>query len=433
MASSTLHDLLMLVAAIVLQLVFIVIIGAVLASGYYIYEAWVEQRERIDRHQERLDWQSERLDWQTEKLIGHLVMLDRHRRDMDLQWGRIDQLQRDIGLLSERMNGHVCRMDNLEHTLHGYLRRYYEHDHVLRHRHGNAQPGDEQQPLFHGLDGHDERDSDSYAESTLDTKVIRNNAAQRSREIAEAVDPRSYGISSRPSISSNDEGESLSGSTLCEVAEPPQSHLRGGYQDLADDYFGHWHYHDSDDPEPRLPHPHWVENGNVVVTTTTTTHSAPIATVTGPVPSTSVTVTAAAQPEPRNPRINLPSLATIQNAQATSQVSSGLASHDDDGILPENRINIPASCFQRAQIAQLTRDLQNVHIRRNERRAERQRAQDSAEAEASHATLLRTPLTPSERLVEDDEGSSCSVGLWSPPVEIRHENHESSSTTAAPQ
>ncbi|KAF3054109.1 hypothetical protein E8E11_011717 [Didymella keratinophila] len=245
----------------------------------------------------------------------------------------------------------------------------------------------------------DERESGTDSVPSLGTQVIVNTAAQRSREIAETVDPRSHGISPKLSTSSDGDEDashrvlstqfdlyedSLGGSTVCDEAEQPQAHFRGGgYQERPPHHFGYYDYKDDDDPHPHLPHPDWAENDRVVVTTTTTTQSAPITTVTRTVPSTLVTVTAAAQPATRVPRITLPSLATVQNAEATFQANNGLAAHEDDGILPENRINIPASRFRRAQIRQLSCDLENVYMRRNERRIAREQAQTSAPTAAT--------------------------------------------------
>ena len=467
MSPITLNDFLILFSALALQLISTIVVGAIIASGYFLHQAWVGQRERVDGLQERLDQHrgrlgryrrglngyQETLEQQRETLDQHQRRLDRHQTRIDWDLGRIDQQERDIELLYVHRHGLTYRLRDLEQGLLRHFRRYNNDRAVVAYNFGHVWPGHGRQPQpqqwqpppasFAGLDGQDERESGIDDEPTLSTQVIGNTAAQ-SREIAEAVDPRSYGISPKPSASSDDNEDtshrvlstqsdlyenSLGRSTLCDEAEEPRVIIRGGgYQERPPHHFGYYDYKDDDDPHPHLPHPDWAGNDRVVVTTTTTTQSAPIATVTGPVPSTSVTVTAAAQPATQSPRINLSLLATAQNAEASFQAGNGFAPYGDDGILPENRINIPASRFRRAQIRQLSRDLENVHMRRIERRIAREQAQNSAEISASNTSSSWTP-PPSN--VVNGESSARSVGLWSPPVQIEGAKNRHGSTASA--
>jgi hypothetical protein len=404
MSPTALHGFLILISALALQLVFTIVLGALFTSGFYLHRAWVWQRSRIDH----LNAQA----------IGY-------QRRFDFSYMRFDSNEYWIDYL-HMTRALYTRMFPI------YMHRWLPADMEERpafHR----RPGFRRDPLdIANLDGQDEREwqPDSDDEQDLGTRVIRNVAAQRSRDIAEMVDPRSYGISPGSSTSSDDNEDTsqclpttqsdryedgLSGPTLCDEAEQPQAYLREGYdQGRGPRHFGHWDHNDDDDPYPHLPHPHWSEGNQIAVTATTTTQSAHIATLTGQVPSSSVTVTTAVQPVTLNPGTDLPSLAAVQNVELSSRTTNGLVSHDDNRFPANSRITIPIPCFRQAQIHQMSHDLEDVHIRCSacgaQRRAGPQEQGSSPPAQPS----LWTPPPLGTRSDGNGENSSTRVRSWQP-------------------
>lgn len=285
-----------------------------------------------------------------------------------------------------------------------------------------------QQMQSFGCGEQDERPQGSDDEPNPGTRIVKNASARRSREIAEATDPRPYGIG-RVSLTSSDDDEdvsqgakslqlphyeeeaykdSLGGTTLCDEDEQPQACLRGGYyQQRPDEHFGYYDCNDDDDPDPTLPHPHWIHDEGIMVTTNTTTQSVPVSAVTGPVPSSSVSVTAAAMPVNGNASVCSTSLEAVERTGRPSLVTNGPASHSDDDVPQENRYHMPPSRFRRAQIVQMSRDLENVRLRRNGRSVEGQTALQEADLNVSN-----TPSSSSVRSVENGEGSSANARGW---------------------
>lgn len=412
MSSVALHNFLNLIPALALQLVLTIVVGALVTSAYDIHHAWVRQRERIDRQQQHSNQQ---------------------QRDMNLLYVERDILTDRVGHLEQRLLEHIHN----DRVIIPYRLRI-----ALPANEQRPQPVQQHQhPLFTGLDGQDEQKLGTDDEHASNTRVVGNPAAQSSRVIAEATDPRLYGIVPRPSRSSNDDNtpspppdshadqcdDSLGGSTLCDEAKRPLSYFHSGYEERPDDYFGHWCHYDNDDPEPLLPHP---QDGHIVVATTTT-QATPVATVVGPIPPTSVTAVAASQNMTQDPRITLLSLAAGQDPGAIFQSSSGLARQDEDDILPKNRINFPASRFQCVQIRQLNCDLDNVHDRRNAHRIESEQAHDSDQSSASLTPSLWIPPRSSPKDASDTESHTRSIQPRHPCVQTRSIENENVSSTNA--
>lgn len=379
MSASGLQNILIVYTALIILLVFLVLATALFTSFLFLC------RSRI-RHQRHVE------DWHWRYLNGLEQRMHRVEDDVDILHVRARRA------LVHRLAHMVAR--DYQIPFEGPVFERYPHE-------------------IHNLDGQDERQLDSDDEQT---PVIRNAAARRSLDFAEATDPRSYGINMAPSTCSDDDENvtqcsavhqfhayvgSLSGSTLCDEAEQRPPYLRGGYyQERCPNHFGHYDFNDDEDPHPHLPHAHWIENEQsmvdeqITVTTTTATQSASINAATETVPSFSANVTAMAPgitvvgtKSPTTP----PSSASIQEAENFSPDVSDAVFQNNDEVSVENRIPIPRS--RRAQIVEMSRGLNMTHVRQGEQGVENRGVIREMSPSTSSMPSLWTP-PPSNRGTE---------------------------------
>lgn len=209
MSTFKLHDFLTIISALAVQLLLAIVVGALLTSGLYIHRA----RVRHQRHANMLAWRIHRIADDvdligrclTEHVMAYPPPLRMIRRADQRRCARLDPVPLHdpwVFTLHEQKFKNGPQMDPLD--IKGMGQKVSTDDY----QHTEQQELKQQMQSF-GCDGQDERPQGSDDELNLGTRIIKNASAQRSREITEATDPRSYGIG-RVSSTSSDDDEDVS-------------------------------------------------------------------------------------------------------------------------------------------------------------------------------------------------------------------------------
>ena len=393
-----LNDYLAVISTLALGISVAFLLAALSAGGTYLLDHLsVHRSERLHILQKGIDSIAQRLDeLEEERGLERLTSyrLEWRRHGHGLRGGpELDRGRPVVPLLlvppgqywvyAQHLDDNASDFDLLDTARMGQGARSSEHEWLMRQRTVNRNEVEEflQQSRHSVTESElgEQQQSPIASGPTPGTRVIRNNPAERSRRIDDAIcpcdygtgiDPQAHGIRNSLSFSSDNDKdassevisshravdvEDLSGSTLYEGTD---EQLSDAYQSLRqrrasttaddqewlDDHVDYW-YDGDEDPDPSRPYPPWPAEG--------------------------ITVSTTARTEMTLVHPNEPVIVPDRSVAIT-----GPRSHN--GLLPENRINTPRPRYRRAGVAHMTRDLENAHTRQNARNVKGEAALDGA-------------------------------------------------------